>query len=48
VDGAWCEPAGAEILAVHNPATAEVLARVPTAFFPFSGWKRSFFGMLHA
>jgi len=29
VNGTWCEVAGAEYLDVHNPATAEVLARVP-------------------
>ena len=29
VDGAWHEPSGAEYMDVHNPATAEVLARVP-------------------
>ena len=29
VNGNWCEPAGAEYLDVPDPATAEVLARVP-------------------
>ncbi len=29
VDGAWCDSTGAEQLDVHNPATGEVLARVP-------------------
>src|SRR6266545_3644659 len=29
INGAWCESAAAEYLDVHNPATAEVLARAP-------------------
>lgn len=29
VDGAWCDPSGAEYLNVNNPATDEVLAAVP-------------------
>ena len=29
VDGAWCDPSGAEYLNVNNPATDEVLATVP-------------------
>jgi malonate-semialdehyde dehydrogenase (acetylating)/methylmalonate-semialdehyde dehydrogenase len=52
VDGKWCEPAGDGLQDVVNPATAEVLARVPmtsrsgldqaarAAAAAFPGWRR--------
>jgi malonate-semialdehyde dehydrogenase (acetylating)/methylmalonate-semialdehyde dehydrogenase len=53
VAGAWCEPPAASYLDVHNPATAEVLARVPlspsveagraaqAAATAFDAWRRT-------
>ncbi len=53
VNGAWVEPAAAEYLDVPNPATGEVLARVPlctpgdvdlaaqAAAAAFPGWRRT-------
>lgn len=35
----WAAPASSDRLPVYDPA--------PFAFFPFSGWKGSFYGDLH-
>jgi malonate-semialdehyde dehydrogenase (acetylating) / methylmalonate-semialdehyde dehydrogenase len=39
-----------EEIDVPDPATGELLIRVPAPvdYFPFTGWKDSFFGGLHA
>jgi hypothetical protein len=50
VGGSLVDARVREEIDVPDPATGELLIRVPApvAYFPFTGWKGSFFGDLHA